>query len=125
MTFLAKGGPQNCPVEGFPGQVVTRTAIRVHFLHQHVLDTMVILEKGNFPHPWCARCNMLVPRWALNGRHMATTQCARGAKRKRQRLAKAETRESLERAFDAYGEPIQNVLAFRYRGRVLTAGDYD
>ena len=37
----------------------------------------------------------------------------------------AETRESLERAFEAYGEPIQNFLAFRYLGRVFTARDDD
>ena len=34
-------------------------------------------------------------------------------------------RESSERAFEAYGEPIHNVSAFRYLGRVLTAGDDD
>ena len=27
--------------------------------------------------------------------------------------------------FEAYGEPLENVTAFRYLGRVLTAGDDD
>ena len=54
MTFLAKGGPQIYPVEGCPGRVATRMVIQVHFLHQHFLDTVVILEEGNFPHPRCA-----------------------------------------------------------------------
>ena len=36
-----------------------------------------------------------------------------------------ETRESSEQAFEAYGEPIQNVLTFRYLGSVLTAGEDD
>ena len=36
-----------------------------------------------------------------------------------------DTGESLERAFEAYGEPITNVLTFRYLGRALTAGDDD
>ena len=31
--------------------------------------------------------------------------------------------ESSERAFEAYREPIKKVLAFKYLGRVLTAGD--
>ena len=31
----------------------------------------------------------------------------------------------MERAFEAYGEPINNVLEFTYLGRVLTAGDDD
>ena len=67
---------------------------------------------------------MLIPRRALNGRHPATDQCARGAKRKRRRLAEAELRESLERAFEAYGDPLENMTAFRYLGRVLREG-YD
>ena len=33
--------------------------------------------------------------------------------------------ESLERAFQAYGEPLENVTAFRYLGRVMTVGYYD
>ena len=53
MEFIAKGGPRSCPVEGCPGRAATRTAIRVHFLHRHVRDTVVILEEGNLPHPQC------------------------------------------------------------------------
>ena len=76
--------------------------MRVHFMNRHVLDTVVILEEGNLPCPRCARCDMLVPCWALNGRHPAMAQCARGAERKRRRLAEADTRESSERAIEAY-----------------------
>ena len=83
--------------------------MRVHFLHQNALDTVAILEEGNLPHPRCARCDIMVPRRSLNGRHPTTEQCERGSERKRRRLAEAETRESSERAFNAYGEPIKNV----------------
>ena len=34
-------------------------------------------------------------------------------------------RESSERAFKAYGEPLENVTTFRYLGRLLEAGDDD
>ena len=34
-------------------------------------------------------------------------------------------RESSERAFEAYREPIQNVSTFRYLGRVLMDGEDD
>ena len=97
----------------------------LHFLHPHFINTAVIMEEVNLPHPRCARCDMLVPRWALNGRHPATAQCARVVERKWRRLAEAETREILERSFESYGEPINNVLAFRYLGRVLTVVDGD
>ena len=72
--------------------MATRTEMQVHFVHRHVLKTVVILEEVNFPHPRCARCDMLVPQRALNRRHPDTAQCKRGAERKRRRLAEAETR---------------------------------
>ena len=125
MAFPAKGGLRICPVERCPGQAATRTEMRVHFLHRHVLDTVVILEEGNFPHPRCTRSDILFPRQELNGRKPATAQCTRGAERKRRRLAEAELREGLERAFEAYGEPLENVPAFRYLVQVLTAIDDD
>ena len=68
---------------------------------------------------------MLVPLRALNGRHPATAQCARGAERKRRRLAGADQRESPWRDFEAYGETLENVTTFRYLGRLLMAGEYD
>ena len=74
--------------------------MRVHFVHRHVLDTVVILEEGNFPHPRCARFDMQVPRRALNGRHPGTAQCAKGAERKRRRLAETDTREILGALLD-------------------------
>ena len=97
--------------------------MRVHFLNRHVLETVIILEEGNLPHPRCIQCDMMVPSRELNSRHPTKAQCSRGAERKRRRLAEAELRESSERSFEAYGEPLDNVTAFRYLGRVFTAGD--
>ena len=66
-------------MEGYPGKLATRTAMWVQFMHRNVLDTVVMLEEGNFPHPRCARCNMQVSWRALNGRHPGNAQCAKGA----------------------------------------------
>ena len=68
---------------------------------------------------------MLVPWCDLNGRYLATAQCARGAEKKRRRLAEEELRESSERAFQAYGASLENVTAFKYLGRVMMAEDDD
>ena len=38
------GGSRNCLVEGFGGRVATQTVMKVHFIHQHVRDTVIILE---------------------------------------------------------------------------------
>ena len=107
------------------GQAATRTAIRVHFHHRSVRDTVVVLEDGNSPHPRCPRCDMLYPWSTLNRRHLATVQCTRGVERKRKRLEEEELRESSERAFQAYGESLEYVTKFRYLVRVMTAGDDD
>ena len=88
-------------------------------------DTVIILEEGNLPLPWCENCDMLVPWRALNGRHKDTAMCRSGAERKRRRLAESEIRESTERAFEAYGEQLESVPRFTYLGRVMTAGDDD
>ena len=78
MSFPAKGGPRKCPVAGCPGRLSTRTAMRVHFVHRHVLNTVVILEEGNLPHSRYYQCDMLVPRRDLNRRHPGTAQCKKG-----------------------------------------------
>ena len=94
-------------------------------VYRHVLDTVVMLEEGKSSHPRCVRCDMKVPRKALNGRHPETVHCEKWAERKRRRLAETETRENSERAFKAYGEPMEAVSEFRYLGRLLTATDDD
>ena len=43
---------------------------------------------------------------------------------KKRWLTEKELRESLGSAFQAYGKPLGNVAAFKYLGRVMTAG-YD
>ena len=125
MSFPEKGGVRRCPVEGCPGKLATRTSMWLHFVHRHDLDTVVMLEEGNFPHPRCARFDIQVPRRALNERHPGTAQCAKGAERKIRRLAETETREKSEWAFVAYWAPIKLVTEFKYLGRILTAIDDD
>ena len=90
--------------------------MRMHFFNRHVGDIVIILEEGNLSHPRCPRCEMLVPWRAINGRHHATAQCAKGAERKRRWMAEAELRDSTERAFEAYWKPLETVSDFKYLG---------
>ena len=99
--------------------------MRVHFVHRHVHNIVVILEESNLPLPRCPRCDLQVSRKALNGRHLGTSQCRTGTERKRRRLAEAEMRKTSERAFHAYVTRIETVIEFQYLGRVLTATDDD
>ena len=99
--------------------------MRVHFVHRHVHDTVVILEEGNLPLPRCPRCDLQVSRKALNGRHLETNQCKKGAERKQRRLAAAEVETTSEKAFHAYGDKMRAVTEFRYLGRAMTNTDDD
>ena len=99
--------------------------MQMQFFNRHVRDIVIILEEGNLPHPQCPLCNMLVPWRALNGRHHTTAQCAKGAEKKGRRMAEAELRNSTERAFEAYGKPLETVSAFKYLVQVMKAGDDD
>ena len=99
MHFPAKDGRRQCPVEECPGVLATRAAMRVHFVHRHVHDMVVILEEGNLPLPRCHRCDLQVSRKALNGRHLGTSQCRTGTERKRRRLAEAEMQVTSERVY--------------------------
>ena len=123
MALPTKGGPQSCPVEGCPCRAGTRTAMQMHFFNWHVRDIVIILEEGNLPHPRCPQCDMLVSWRELNGWHYATAQCAKGAEQKRRRMADAELMDSTERAFEAYGKPLETVSDFKYLGGVMKAGD--
>ena len=61
--------------------------MRVHFLHRYVRDTVIIMEEGKLSHPWCPRCDMLVPWKALNRRHATNEECTQEAEQKRRLLA--------------------------------------
>ena len=92
---------------------VKNTGLRVDFAHRHVRDTVIIMEKGNLTHLRCPWCDIMVLWEALNVYHLNTTKCAKGAKRKRPGLAVEEARVGTEAAFQEYGLPITNVVAFK------------
>ena len=51
VSLTRSAGFIGCPVEGYEGWKMTRTNIRIHFVHCHMWDTIVIMEEGKCPHP--------------------------------------------------------------------------
>ena len=74
MEFMEKAELRPLPVEAFSVWVDTLTALRVHFWHRHVRDTVVILEKGNFSNTRCPLCDMIVMWRSLNVSHKCTAK---------------------------------------------------
>ena len=66
MALPEKAGLMPSPVEGCSSRAATWAAMRIHFWHRNVQDTVVILEEGNLPHPRCPLCKILVPGQPLN-----------------------------------------------------------
>ena len=91
------------PVRGLQERTISRENIRVHFVHRHVRDTIVILEEGNCPHPLCPDCDMFALRSALNWWHYDTTLCAQGAKINSRRFVVQEAWDGAALAFKSYG----------------------
>ena len=52
--------------------------MRVHFVHRHIHDTVVILEECNLPLPRCPWCDLQVSRKALNRCHLGPASAGRG-----------------------------------------------
>ena len=91
-----------------------RLGLRGNFLHQHMRDTVIILQVSKLHHPWCPCCDMLMPWTALNGRHPNTAQCDKGEKRKQSSLEAEEMQESTERSFQTYVWTLTLVSWFKY-----------
>ena len=91
------------PGRGLQGGAMSRDNLRVHFVHRHVRDTIVILEEGNCPHPLCPDCDMFDLWAALNWWHSYTALCAQVAKSKNRRLVGQESRDGAVLACKAYG----------------------
>ena len=116
---------RQCPVEGCRGRSVTRKVKRVHFMHRHVQDTVIIMEEFNLYHPQCPRCDTLVPWKDLNSRNVTNSQCAKGVEQEISWMTAEEIRESAESVFQVYGRSIEIVTSFKDLGLIMTASDDD
>ena len=70
--------PIYCPVEGFPRRDTSSPNLWLYFMHQHTEDTIIILNEGTAPHPWCKQWDVFVPRWKLMDGNIGTRICRRG-----------------------------------------------
>ena len=102
---------------------MSRSTLRVHFMHRHVRDTVVILEEGGHPVPRCPKCDILFTWRALNFNPHATEMCSRGDEQRQKRQWEEEARRRNVLAFQDYGRLLVSVSEFNYLGRMLTASD--
>ena len=49
-----------------------RGTLCVHFMHRHMRDMLVILEKRSHPLSRCPKCDIFITRRLLNIKHQAT-----------------------------------------------------
>ena len=104
------------------GGASNRTNLRVHFVHRHVWDTIVMVGEGNRPYHQCPKCDMSVLHKAPSCRHLFKDFCSSGEERKRRRLTEEEAQAGTERAITAYGIPLALFTSFKYlEGFILEA----
>ena len=69
----------NCLVKGCPGRETIHTNLQLHYIHRHLEDTIVVLNKGPFPHSLCNQCNILLTQKIMLARHLGTKILKRGS----------------------------------------------
>ena len=65
------------PSGGMPKEGDQPHQLQVDFVHRHVEDTILVLNKGPFPHPWCKQFNMFISQGSMDAVHLGTIMCTR------------------------------------------------
>ena len=81
-------------------------------------DTIVILEEGSRPYPWCPKRDIFVSHKALNSWLLAKVFFHGGEERKWRRLVEEEARVGEDMKITAYGIPLAPFTSFNYLGRI-------
>ena len=108
------------PVRCYPGRATIRSTLRVHSLHRHLQDTVVILEEGSHPLPRCPKCDIFITWMALNFKHQSMDICTREEERRQKRRSYKEAWKITVVYFQVYRRPLVVVSEFKYLRRVLT-----
>jgi hypothetical protein len=128
-TFRAQlhtaSGKYDCLAPGCVGTANTGYNIRRPFMMRHPIHTAIIPKEGSLPLPRCHLCGMQTPAESLSKRHMQTELCWDLCTRKRQHAAARDSQLALETQFTAYGKELEQVLVFKYLGRLLACNDND
>ena len=91
----------------------TYTNLRIHLVHRHVWDKIVIMDECNRPHPHCPSCDIFLPWAALNFHYPSSELFARAAESKRRLLAEEEARAGAVTALWDYDRPLETVSSFK------------
>ena len=88
------------------GRATIRSTLWVNFVHGHMWDTVVIMDKGSHPLPCFPKFDMFVTWRELNARNQATVMCYRGEEMSRKKRREEEVRRRTAVDFQAYGRPL-------------------
>jgi hypothetical protein len=92
---------------------------------RHPTHTVIIPKEGLLPLPRCHLCRMQTPTESLSKGHMQMELCRDLCARKRQHAAARDSQLALKTQFTAYGKELEQVLVFKYMGRLLACDDND
>ena len=59
-------------MENYPWRETSCTNLLLHFMHRHVEDTTMLLNKGSVPHPQYRQCDMSKPLGVMAAGHLGT-----------------------------------------------------
>ena len=115
----------DCPVKVCPGRVTSRTNLQFYFMHWHVEDTILVINKGPGPQPQCDQCGMFIPWGEMTLRHLGNAICKISVERKRRHISSTSIQVSACIEFRAQYQVLENVETFNCLGRILSCNDRD
>ena len=97
----------------------------VHFLHRHVLDTVIILDKVNLPPPMVRLMRHAVPLVVPERQAPCHSPVCQGSGAEEAEACGGRDEGEFGAGLRGIWEPLKNFSTFRYLGRVLMAVDDD
>ena len=109
----------NCLVKGCSGRETSHTNLHIHYIHRHLEDTIVVLNKGPCPHPWRNQCNIFIPQKKMLARHLGTTILNRVSELKHRHLASTTTQIEATTEFWVWNQVLEKLDTFKYLDMML------
>jgi hypothetical protein len=119
---IVRGRKKACPVEGCHAKADCGYQMRRHFVSQHPIDSITVLQEGPNPLPRCRACGMFS---TTADTHSETIECKKWAKRAEKVTTSENRAKAIERKFYVDDQEIKRVTEFKYLGRILDAEDND
>ena len=97
----------------------SHTYLQLKYIHCHLDDTIVVLNKVPCLHPRCNQCNILIPQKTILARHLRNTILKRELLRKHRHLATTTFQIEATTELWVWKQVLEKMNTFKYLYKML------